>query len=367
MVRVTFLVTPFKIPMIERMARHFSSKIQHQLVTPTYPGIQGDWARLSKWQKLDAQLLGGQSMREQIRQFEPDVIYADNAIYASQFRIVSLLSNQAPPLILHLRGDWWREYWAWFASAPSRKRLLSIQQYAYNWAAIVLARKVAPTCKWLECVVRHYVPGKKSEVVYQGVEPDEFYQQGGFEFSKPAVAIIQNHSIYPKVAGLLQFRRVAEKLPAVHFYIAEGEQTGQQLLPTVKQHFANLKNVHFVPGVTNLESVRKMLTASDCYVLASGLDCCPSTVLEASLMQLPVVVSKVGGVPELVRENETGWTIENSDTDAWVEIIRTLANDRELAKKLGMQGRKWVSENFSWPRIAKQVERIITEEAESRS
>jgi len=79
------------------------------------------------------------------------------------------------------------------------------------------------------------------------------------------------------------------------------------------------------------------------------------------------VVSKVGGVPELVRENETGWTIENSDTDAWVEIIRTLANDRELAKKLGMQGRKWVSENFSWPRIAKQVERIITEEAESRS
>ena len=106
-----------------------------------------------------------------------------------------------------------------------------------------------------------------------------------------------------------------------------------------------------------------MLTASDCYVLASGLDCCPTTVLEASLMGKPVIASRVGGVPEIVLENETGWTIENDDVKAWVDKIKLTVTDSRLNRALGDKGRRWVEEKFSWTTIAKQVENILVAEA----
>jgi glycosyltransferase involved in cell wall biosynthesis len=201
------------------------------------------------------------------------------------------------------------------------------------------------------------------EVVYQGVDPAQFYPEGGLNLRKPAVAIIQNHTIYGKVAGLLSFRGVMASLPEIQFYISEGEDVERSLLPIIKQHLSDLPNVHFVAGISSTGAVRSMLTACDCYVLASGLDCCPTTVLEASLMSKPVIASKVGGVPEIVLENETGWTVRNDQASRWVEKIRLLANDTRLSRVLGHKGHEWVAENFSWRTIARQVEGILIREA----
>ena len=269
-------------------------------------------------------------------------------------------------MVLHLRGDWWREFWVTFALASTGRRLLSMQQYYYNWAAVALAAKVTPICRWLDTVVKHYVPWKRSEIIYQGVDPEQFSPQFGLEVRNPAVAILQNHSILPKVEGLLNFRTVVEKLPQVQFYIAEGEGWAQQFLDLVKQHYAGTPNVHFVKNITGTEAVSRMLTACDCYVLASGLDCCPTTVLEASLLEKPVLASRVGGVPEIILEGYTGWSIDNHETSEWINKIEMLVKDSKLSRRLGRQGRKWVSGKFGWATIAPQVERLIIDEAEKR-
>ena len=77
-------------------------------------------------------------------------------------------------------------------------------------------------------------------------------------------------------------------------------------------------------------------------------------------MRRPVVASSVGGVPEIVREGETGWTIENSKYDEWVARIRMIVEDESLRKKIGTEAKEWVTENFGWPTIGKQVEHLIT-------
>jgi glycosyltransferase involved in cell wall biosynthesis len=97
--------------------------------------------------------------------------------------------------------------------------------------------------------------------------------------------------------------------------------------------------------------LRQLLSEADVYVLASGLDMCPTTVLEAALMERPVVASKVGGVPEIVLEGETGYTIPNGDVPRWKATLRSLLEDRKLAKRLGRNGRRWVSEHFNWNEI----------------
>jgi glycosyltransferase involved in cell wall biosynthesis len=131
----------------------------------------------------------------------------------------------------------------------------------------------------------------------------------------------------------------------------------------VKESFHGLRNVVFLDDVYWPGGVRKLLSAADLYILASGLDCCPTTVLEASLMGKPVLASRVGGVPEIVVEGKTGWTINNFDTRNWIEKIRLLTEDADLASHMGSEGRRWVSEKFSWEKISRQVETILLEVA----
>jgi glycosyltransferase involved in cell wall biosynthesis len=308
-------------------------------------------------------LFGDKALREAITKSDPDVVVSSGPLYGAHFKIASLLARKRRPLVIHLRGDPWTEHRAKFLTTEFPMRLLTMQGYAYLWASLLLASKVAPVCKWLEAVVKHHIPGKKTEVIPPPVDIDRYYPEEGLQFERPAVAIIQNHSTYPKVAGLIDFKRVVEKLPEVHFYMAEGGAGPQPFLPSVKEHYSGLDNVHFVGGVDAPADVRKMLTACDCYVLATKLDCCPVTVLEASMMQRPVIASRVGGVPEIVIENETGWTVPNDAIRDWVEKITLVLSDQKLGRRLGQNGRRYVSKYFGSDTIARQFERLIRAEA----
>jgi phosphatidylinositol alpha-1,6-mannosyltransferase len=78
-------------------------------------------------------------------------------------------------------------------------------------------------------------------------------------------------------------------------------------------------------------------------------------------MQRPVIASRVGGVPEIVLENESGWTIANEAITEWISKIRLVLNDGRIRRKMGEQGRAWVASRFNWNTIAAQVERILVE------
>ena len=354
--------------MTQRMAAEFSPRIEYEIVSTRYPAPHAEWDRMTFREKLDEKLLGGSSIRNVVDKFVPDLVYSDSPQYATQFKLLSLLSRKRVPLVLHLRGDVWREHWAAFASASTARRILSIQQHSYDWTSVALSTTVTPICRWLQTVITHHIPRKRCEVVYQGIDPKQFdpevQKQPTFEVQKPAIAILQNHSVFPKVQGLINFRKAVEKLPRVHFYIAEGEAWAQSFLSVVKEHYARVSNVHFVKGITSADEVSRMITACDCYVLASGLDCCPTTVLEASLLQKPVLASRVGGVPEIIEDGVTGWSVDNEDINSWVSRIETILQDPRLSRRLGSQGRQWVSEKFGWETIAPQVERLIIREAE---
>jgi glycosyltransferase involved in cell wall biosynthesis len=359
MLRATFLAASERGKVMQRLTSEFSSKVACQLIVaePETPNS----ARIPRYAR---RIFGGRRLRKTVAQFEPDVVYSDSPLHAA--RLLPLLTLRRIPLILYMRGDWWREYNAWFATAPLKKRVFWIPQYAYASVALRKASKIAPTSRWLEGVVHCYLPKKRTEVVYPGLDPAEFFPEKGLEFGKPAVAIVQNHTVYPKVEGLLRFRGVVERMPKVNFYIATGERTNQPYLPLVRRCYDGVPNVHFVSGVRGLDGFRRVLTAADCYVLASGLDSLGASILEASLMRRPVLASRVGGIPETIVEGETGWTIRNDDLDEWVRKIDRVLSDPELSRCLGEKGRQWVSERFGWKAIAAQVEQILLEEARLR-
>ena len=107
--------------------------------------------------------------------------------------------------------------------------------------------------------------------------------------------------------------------------------------------------VQFVGAVAHAE-VPAQLRGFDIFVAASRLDSesFGVAVIEASACGLPVVVTRVGGLPEVVREGETGLIVERDDPAALAAALRRLVDDAVLRERLGRSGRAWVQAEYEW-------------------
>ena len=70
-------------------------------------------------------------------------------------------------------------------------------------------------------------------------------------------------------------------------------------------------------------------------------------------MQKPVVATNVGGIPELMRNNETGFLVKKGDHDELFKKLEILINDEKMSQKMGKAGKEFITNNFSWEIISK--------------
>ena len=80
----------------------------------------------------------------------------------------------------------------------------------------------------------------------------------------------------------------------------------------------------------------------------------PLTLQEAQLMEKPIIATDVGGIPELMKNNHTGYLVEKDNANDLIEKINLLLENTEKAKKMGHDGREFVIKNFSWQEITKR-------------
>jgi len=77
--------------------------------------------------------------------------------------------------------------------------------------------------------------------------------------------------------------------------------------------------------------------------------------LEASAMEIAVVSTKVGGVPECVRDGETGILIEPRDVKALTNALSYLIENLDKRKQMGKAGRKFVLGNYRWEKNTEKM------------
>lgn len=95
----------------------------------------------------------------------------------------------------------------------------------------------------------------------------------------------------------------------------------------------------------------------DVFVLPSYREGFPTSILEASSMQLPIVTTRVTGCIDAIIEDETGMFVENNSLDI-AKGIEKYAINKELRKKHGSNGRKFVEENFDQHLIWDEIEKL---------
>jgi glycosyltransferase involved in cell wall biosynthesis len=103
------------------------------------------------------------------------------------------------------------------------------------------------------------------------------------------------------------------------------------------------------------EKLPDLYAAADIFVLPALYENFPFAILEAQSTGLPVVSTRVGGIPELVIDSQSGLLTEPGDHEQLADAIARLLQDSSFAEKLGKKARQLVEEKFAWPLATSQV------------
>ena len=287
-----------------------------------------------------------------INDFKPDAVLVDRQ---SNFGL-EVIKNEIP-LFTILRGLHWSEIE--FAKETIYTNFLmrkildmrsEISEKVFSGATAIL-----PICEYLIDKIKEHHPKQNTEVFVEGVDSTKWYKQKGMELKHPCVGLLQDANWWGKTKEMLTLEKVIEKMPDVNFYWAGDGQYKNRILSVL----GKFDNFHSLGSLQYPDKVREYLSEIDVYALITGMDLAPLTLKEAQLMEKPVIVSNVGGNPEMMLDKKTGFLVEEGNDNELFEKISLLLNDEQLCLEQGSNGRNFIIKKFSMDESAKNFIRIL--------
>ena len=99
-----------------------------------------------------------------------------------------------------------------------------------------------------------------------------------------------------------------------------------------------------------LQDQVSFLNDIDLLLLPSHTEGLPNVILEALAMSIPIVATRVGGVPDVIKDGVNGRLIEPSSPESIAEAMEQFLTEREVFKRLAEGGRKMVEDRFNFRR-----------------
>ena len=183
----------------------------------------------------------------------------------------------------------------------------------------------------------------------------EWYKQDGMQLKHPCVGLLQDANWWRKTREMLTLEKVIERMPEINFYWVGDGQYKDKILSVLEK----FDNFHWLGSLQYPDKVREYLTEIDVYALITGMDLAPLSLKEAQLMEKPVVVTNVGGNPEMMIDGKTGFLVEEGNADDLFKKLTILFENKEISIENGSNGRKFIEEKFSMDASAKNFIRIL--------
>ena len=196
-------------------------------------------------------------------------------------------------------------------------------------------------------------PARKVFVIPNGVDTGRFKPLGqavaplrqrlGLPVSGPVATIVaalrpeKNHRRFLQAA-----QRIHQRIPAAQFVIVGDGPTRADLESYA--HTLGIQTVtHFLGTRSNIAEI---LQACDVFLLTSDNEAAPVSILEAMSTGLPVVAPRVGSIPEMVADGESGYLVER-DPDQFANRTLAVLEDPRRAQQMGRAGRRHVLQSGS--------------------
>lgn len=268
----------------------------------------------------------------QIRQFAPDIVHAHyatgNAWWGMKVGI--------RPLVVSVWGSDVMKFTSNAITRTISKRILARADHIC--ATGKLLKRVA-------CEI--YAPSeKKITITPFGVQipksPPSWLDESPFRICFVKALL----PVYGPDILLRAFARAIQSVPDMELSLA-GQGSMEVELKRLAGKLGIADRVTFV-GLIPYDKVYPFIKRHHLMAMPSRMESFGVAVLEAGACARPVVASDIGGVPDLVVNNETGLLIPAEDVESLADAIVRLAQDRKLGQKIGLNGYHHVARNFSW-------------------
>ena len=128
--------------------------------------------------------------------------------------------------------------------------------------------------------------------------------------------------------------------------------------PSLRSLAAELGIADRVRLLGYLSDTRPIYEAMDLFALSSLREGLPNVVLEAMAMEVPVVATRVAGLPRLIRDGETGVLVDPGSVDALTAGLARLLGDADARTRLAAAGRRFVTEHYSFAARMQKIRAI---------
>ena len=215
------------------------------------------------------------------------------------------------------------------------------------------------------------IPPDRVRVIRNGIDTGEYapdpgtdvLERHGIDPARPSVAFVGRITRQKGVPVLL---KAAQQLdPAAQLVLCAGQPDTAELAEEVTGLVAGLKaersGVIWLPEMLPQREVIQLLTHATVFACPSLYEPLGIVNLEAMACGTAVVASRVGGIPEVVSDGETGLLVPSDDPGALAAALNALLADPGRATAMGERGRERAIADFSWPAIAAQTAALYCE------
>jgi glycosyltransferase involved in cell wall biosynthesis len=296
-----------------------------------------------------------------IRKERPQILHTHTAKAGTVGRVAARLAgSRKPPIVVHtFHGHVLRGYFG-----PVRTLLFRLLE---RWLAAGTTALIAVSPQVRDDLVALGVaPRERFVVIRLGIELDERVapEQDGRGESRRYLGIPGERFAVGWIGRMTAVKRTDDVLIAFKSLRDSGVDAvlcmvgdGPDRLP-LEQRARELGVARDTVFLGYQEDVAPFYAAFDVLVLPSGNEGTPVTVIEALAAERPVVATRVGGVPDVVRDGEDGFLVEAGATDDLADRLGRLARDPALRARMGKKGRERVLPRYAVERHVDDVDEL---------
>ncbi len=247
------------------------------------------------------------------------------------------------------------------------------ERTALESAAAVIAVSAGMRDDLLGCYPA--VPADRVRVIHNGIDTREYTPDPGTDVLKrygvdPERPLVLYVGRVTRQKGLPVLLRAAARLdPGIQLMLCAGQPDTAELAAEVTWLVQDLREarsgVIWLSGMLARAEVIQLLSHATAFVCPSLYEPLGIVNLEAMACGTAVVASRVGGIPEVVIDGQTGLLVPPGDPAALADAVNALVRDQALAAGMGRRGRERAVAEFDWTGIAAQTAELYQELADA--
>lgn len=210
------------------------------------------------------------------------------------------------------------------------------------------------------------VPQSKIEVVLPGLDLDSFGSTDQRSQTRNEIGVEDNEHLVLYVGrlrtvkgveyGIKAFAKALEQHPNMKLVLA-GEGDQRKELESLSTELGIENNVKFLGARIDLPNV---LSACDSVIMPSLTEGFPRVAIEAMASSKPVIATRVGGTPEAIIHNQSGILVPSKNIEAMANAIVNIANNSELATRLGEAARERTEQHYSASKYVARLDEMYS-------